>query len=72
MIFQQSNPYEPVGAYQKFLEEQEQKKAFEIFDPQLRKVFWCYFTCEQSMIVPSEEVNYDVPWWLQKGGKKVR
>jgi len=66
VIFQQANPLEPVGAYQKFLEEQEQKKAFEIFDPQLRAAFWCYFTCEQSMIVPPEEVNYDVPWWLQK------
>lgn len=66
VIFQQSNPFEPVGAYQKFLEEGEQKKAFEILDPQLRQGFWCYFTCEQSMIVPPEEVNYDVPWWLQK------
>lgn len=66
VIFQQSNPLEPIGAYQKFLEEQEQKKAFEIFDPQLRTAFWCYFTCEQTMIVPPEEVNYDVPWWLQK------
>jgi hypothetical protein len=66
VIFQQSNPLEPVGAYQKFLEEQEQKKAFEIFNPQLRAAFWCYFTCEQSMIVPPEEVNYDIPWWLQK------
>ena len=66
VIFQQSNPFEPVGAFQKFLEEQQQKKAFEIFDPQLRQAFWCYFTCEQSMIVPPEEVNYDVPWWLQK------
>ena len=66
VIFQQSNPYEPVGAYAKFLEEQEQKKAFEIFDPKLREIFWCYFTCEQSMIVPPNEVNYDVPWWLQK------
>jgi hypothetical protein len=66
VIFQQSNPLEPVGAYQKFLEEQEQKKAFEIFNPQLRTAFWCYFTCEQSMIVPPEEVNYDIPWWLQK------
>lgn len=66
VIFQQSNPFEPIGAYQKFLEEQQQKKAFEIYNPQLRAAFWCYFTCEQSMIVPPEEVNYDVPWWLQK------
>jgi hypothetical protein len=66
VIFQQSNPFEPVGAYGKFLAEQEQKKAFEIFDPQHRQAFWCYFTCEQSMIVPPEKVNYDVPWWLQK------
>jgi hypothetical protein len=72
VIFQQSNPFEPVGAFQKFLEEQEQKKAFEIFDPQLRQAFWCYFTCEQIMIVPPDEVNYDVPWWLQKPSTKAR
>lgn len=66
VIFQQSNPYEPVGAYAKFLEEQEQKKAFEIFDPKIREIFWCYFTCKHSMIVPPNEVNYDRPWWLQK------
>lgn len=65
VIFQQSNPFEPVGAYQKFLEEQEQKKAFEIFNPELRQAFWCYLTCEQSMIVPPDKVNYDLPWWLQ-------
>lgn len=66
VIFQQSNPYEPIGAYAKFLEEQEQMKTFQIFEPKLREAFWCYFTCEQSMIVPPNEVNYDQPWWLQK------
>jgi hypothetical protein len=69
VIFQQSNPYEPVGAYAKFLAEQEQKKAFEISDPQLRQIFWCYFNCEQSMIVPPEKVSYNLPWWLQKPEK---
>ncbi len=40
VIFQQSNPFEPVGAYGKFLKAQEQAKAFEIFDPKMRQVFW--------------------------------
>lgn len=66
MIFQQANPYEPIGAYAKFLEEQEQMKTFQIFELKLREAFWCYFKCEQSMTVPPNEVNYDRPWWLQK------
>jgi hypothetical protein len=66
VIFQQSDPFEPVGAYRRFLEEQQQKGAFEIFDPQLKRDFWEYYTSEQPMVVPPSEVNYDKPWWLQK------
>ncbi|HWW76418.1 MAG TPA: hypothetical protein VNZ44_13560, partial [Pyrinomonadaceae bacterium] len=39
VIFQQSNPLEPVGAYRKFLEEHEGKRSFEILDPALRESF---------------------------------
>lgn len=65
VIFQQANPYEPIGAYRKFLEEQEKKKTFEIFDPELRQAFWNYFADDHDAMPPNE-INYDVPWWLQK------
>jgi hypothetical protein len=66
VIFQQSNPLEPVGAYRKFLEEQERKGALEILDPALKQSFWEYYTGEQQMVVEPADVNYDTPWWLQK------
>jgi hypothetical protein len=66
VIFQQSNPFEPVGAYRKFLEEHEGKRSFEILDPALRQLFWEYYTGEPQFVVPPAEVNYDTPWWLQK------
>jgi hypothetical protein len=66
VIFQQSNPLEPVGAYRKFLEEHEGKRSFEILDPALRQLFWEYYTGEPQFVVPPAEVNYDTPWWLQK------
>ena len=66
VIFQQSNPFEPVGAYRKFLEEHEGKRSFEILDPALRQLFWEYYTGEQQFVVPPAEVNYETPWWLQK------
>jgi hypothetical protein len=66
VIFQQSNPFEPVGAYRKFLEEHEGKRSFEILDPALKESFWAYYTGEPEFVVPSAEVNYETPWWLQK------
>ncbi len=66
VIFQQSNPFEPVGAYRKFLEEKERAGVFEILDPALKQSFWVYYTGEQEMVVPPAEVNYDKPRWLQK------
>ena len=66
VIFQQSNPFEPVGAYRKFLEEHERKGSLEILDAALRQSFWEYYTGEPEMVVPPAEVNYETPWWLQK------
>ena len=66
VIFQQSNPFEPVGAYRRFLEEHGRKGSFEILDAALRQSFWEYYTGEPEMVVPPAEVNYEKPWWLQK------
>ena len=66
MIFQQANPREPVRPYRKFLEKMEQGKVFEIFDEANAKEFWHYFRRKHPFEVPPEEVNFSVPWWLQK------
>lgn len=67
VIFQQANPMEPVGAMRRFLEEQEKAGAFEIYDAGERKRFFEYYVRPQTMVVPKEKVNYDVPWWRSQG-----
>lgn len=65
VIFQQANPMEPVGAMRKFLEEQEKAGAFEIYNADDRKRFFEYYVRPQTMVVPKEKVNFDVPWWRE-------
>jgi hypothetical protein len=70
VIFQQSNPLEPVGAYCSFLREQEKKGAFRIHDPIQQKRFWDYFTRDHGpSVVPPDKVDYSTPWWLKKDGE---
>lgn len=66
VIFQQANPFEPVGAYREFLEEMETAQVFEIFDPDTRQKFWYYFVRQHPSQVPAEQIDFDKPWWLQK------
>jgi hypothetical protein len=66
VIFQQANPMEPVGAMRRFLEEQEKAGAFQIYNADERTRFYEYFVRPQTMVVPKEKVNYDVPWWRQQ------
>jgi hypothetical protein len=67
VIFQQSNPLEPVGAYKAILEEQQNKGNFEIFDPQYKERFWKYFLMDHKSVVKEENIDYSVPWWLDSG-----
>lgn len=46
IIFQQAGP-EPLDAYRMFLEEQAGKGNFTIFDAELKKGFWRYFTTDK-------------------------
>lgn len=66
VIFQQGNPFEPVGAYRKFLEEMEKAKVFEIYDQDNRQKFWLYFVRQHPFQVPPKDINFDEPWWMQK------
>jgi hypothetical protein len=66
VIFQQANPLEPVGAYRQFLEQMEKGRVFEVFDDSNRKIFWHYFRRKHPSELSPEDINYAVPWWLQK------
>lgn len=70
VIFQQANPLEPVGAYRKLLEKHEAKGDFKIYDENISKLFWEYYTREHPMQVPLTEIDYSKPWWLKITSKK--
>jgi hypothetical protein len=69
VIFQQGGP-EPLDAYRRFLEEQEEKGAFAIVDRALGEKFWYYYRNDaiHSFYPPGSEEEkkaFDTPWWLQ-------
>jgi hypothetical protein len=66
VIFQQSNPMEPVGAYRKLLEVNEAKGNFKIYDEKLKQLFWEYYTMNQPFQIPIDQIDYSSPWWLKK------
>ena len=55
----------PRDAYRRFLEDAERTGAFEIFDPKLRQAFFQQLSLKPRFTVPPEEVNFDIPWWVQ-------
>jgi hypothetical protein len=66
VIFQQANPLEPVGAYRKLLEEMQEAKVFEVYDPDNRTKFWHYFVRQHPFQVPPKDIDFEKPWWMQK------
>ena len=73
VIFQQSNPNEPVGAYRKFLEQMEREKAFEIYDKADRAAFYKYYVREDHpMKLAAEEIDFDTPWWEKSSAKNEK
>lgn len=66
VIFQQSNPMEPVGAYRKVLEAAQARGDFKILDQRFNDAFWAYFVREDHPFqYPPDQVDYSVPWWLR-------
>lgn len=65
VIFQQMNPFEPVGAYHDFLREMEKRKIVEIYDRRLTRGFWKYLVMDHPFQIPPERVDFNTPWWLQ-------
>lgn len=63
VIFQQANPFQPVGAYREFLKEQERLGRFEIVDNDYRECFWQQFSTANASVVPESEIDFSQPWW---------
>jgi hypothetical protein len=66
VIFQQSNPQEPVGAERQLFEEAAAQGKLEILDPALKASFWAYFTGPLMWVADPKKVDYSSPWWLEK------
>jgi hypothetical protein len=64
VIFQQSNPLEPVGAMRQYLLTLQEIGQLNIFDPQLKESFWRYYLQEQAFEIPPDKVDFSLPWWL--------
>jgi hypothetical protein len=65
VVMKQANPFEPIGAYKKFLEDKEKAKSFEILDASYKKSFWTVFEApKQAMVIPPAKVDYSKPWWI--------
>jgi uncharacterized phage infection (PIP) family protein YhgE len=65
VVMKQANPFEPIGAYKKFLEDKEKNKSFEILDATYKKNFWKLFdTPKEAVVVPANKVDYSKPWWI--------
>jgi len=63
VVFQQSNPQEPIGAYRAFLKEKEGLGSFRIIDERLRIAFWALYSADNSIVIPKDKVDFSRPWW---------
>lgn len=64
VVFRQSNPQLPVGAYYKILKSYEQSGKFTILDKGLNEGFWTPFTPPYQYELAKESIDFSEPWWL--------
>lgn len=64
VVFRQSNPQLPVGAYYKILKNYEQAGKFTILDKSLNEGFWTPFTPPYQYELAKESIDFSEPWWL--------
>ena len=74
IIFQQGGP-EPLDAYRRFLESQEQAGSFKILDETFEQKFWNYYRNDAiHSFYPkgsAEETRaFETPWWLLEAASK--
>ncbi len=69
VIFQQAGP-EPLDAYRKFFEEEQNKGNFEFYNKEAEGLFWEYYRNEKMHTFYSDEAKakamMETPWWLHE------
>ncbi len=65
VVFQQSNPQMPAGAYEVLLKQYEQQGAFTIHDDRYQAVFWKAIEPPYPFELKPEQVDFSEPWWLK-------
>ncbi len=64
VIFQQSNPLEPVGAFKLFFEDLERQNKFKIYDKDLYNKFWSYYLLDHAKkALGKDKIDFSTPWW---------
>jgi hypothetical protein len=64
VIFQEAGP-EPFDAMTKVLRDHEKRGTFAIYDQELQRKFWAYFTTMGHTFMPDGATFMEKPWWLQ-------
>jgi len=63
VVFQQSNPLTPVGAYKELFEQYREKGEFVIYDPTFKNAFWASVRMRYSNVLQEENIDFSSPWW---------
>ena len=64
VIFQQSNPQMPIGAYNTLLKQYSNEGKFTIELPSMEGLFWQAFEPPYRFEIAPENVDFSHPWWL--------
>ena len=64
VVYQQSNPQMPAGAYEKLLKNYQQQGAFTITDGRYQAVFWEAIEPPYPFELEEEQIDFSQPWWL--------
>jgi len=62
VVWEQFDPLEPIGAFNALLEEQHERGAYVIHDPEAARVFWQFVErVPDRFVVPPERVDFSHP-----------
>jgi len=64
VIFQQTNPQMPIGAYKALLKQYHSEGKFTILLPSVESLFWQAFEPPYRFEIAPGNVDYSHPWWL--------
>lgn len=64
VVFQQSNPQMPAGAYETLLKNYQQQGDFVITDNRYQAVFWEAIEPPYPFELEEEQIDFSQPWWL--------